>query len=235
MENFKKWLDNYWYHYKWPTLIALVFIFTFSIGIGQIAVEKNNYDVYALYAGPEYLHKEPHDMIVEEFTAVAEKVSGVSDTEEEKSVNLQMLIYLNDDQITAQKQAVEATGEMFTFDILENNNVFETFMKQLVSGENVIMFLDPYLYKTAEENGALYKVKEIIGRNVPGMTDSGMGVRLKDSGLLEKYPSLSNLPEDTILCLRQVTHAMKLIGKSESKDSHKFQLDVAREMFSGIE
>lgn len=233
MEKLKKWAENYWYHYKWQTLIAIVFIVTFAIGFGQIAFEKNSYDVYALYAGPTYLEKLPHDEIVESIKKEATKVSG--DTETEKDVNLQMLIYLTDDQIAAQKEEVEAQGETFVFDYLENNNVFEIFMKQLVSGENVIMFLDPMLYKTAESNEALYMIKDILGRNVTGMTESGMGVRLADSGLIEKYPALSALPDDCVVCFRKVTHAMKLIGKSESKDSHKFQLDVAREMFSGTE
>ncbi|MBQ7827897.1 MAG: hypothetical protein IJ386_06485 [Clostridia bacterium] len=233
MERFKKWFDNFWYHYKWHTIIIIVFAVTFAIGFGQIAFEKNNYDVYALYAGPTYLEKIPHDEIVETFKKEAEKISG--DTESEKDVNLQMLIYLTDDQIAAQKEYVESQGETFVFDYLENNNVFDTFMKQLVSGENVIMFLDPMLYETAEKNEALYKIKDILGRDVPGLTDSGMGVRLAESGLEEKYPCLSALPDDCVVCFRKVTHAMKLIGKSESQDSHKFQLDLARELFSGIE
>lgn len=233
MERFRIWLDNYWYHYKWHTLIALVFIITFAIGIGQIVVEKNDYDVFALYAGPEYLHREPHDAIVEDMKKAANKVAG--NDGEEKDINLQMLIYLTDDQITAQKEAVEAKGEVFTFDFLENNNVFETFMKQLVSGENVIMFLDPYMYEVAEKNEAVYKIKDIMGRNVPGMTASGMGINLYESGLVEKYPSFKALPEDCIVCFKRVTHAMKLIGKSESEEKHKFQLEVARELFSGLE
>ncbi len=234
MERFKKWFENYWYHYKWQTLIALVFIVTFAIGFGQIAAEKNDYDVYALYAGSKYLEKAPHDEIVNILTAAAEKVGGVSSEEDEKDVNLQMLIYLTDEQIAAQRAEVEAAGEVFTFDYLENNNVFQIFMKQLVSGENVIMFLDPAMYATAEENEALYKVQDILGRKVPGLNESGMGVVLGESGLVEKYPALSAIPQESIVCFRQVTHAMKLIGKSESKDTHKFQLDVARELFSGI-
>lgn len=232
MKKFLSWLDNYWYHYKWHTLIALVFIITFAVGFGQIAVEKNDYDVYALYAGPEYLHREPHDRIIADIKNVAEKVSG---DDEEKDINLQMLVYLTDEQIAAQKEEVEAKGEMFTFDYLENNNVFETYMKQLVSGENVIMFLDPSMYEVAESNEALYKVEEVLGHKVPGLKESGMGVTLSESGLIDKYPSFAALPGDCVVCFKKVTHAMALIGKSENQKSHKFQLEVAKELFSGIE
>lgn len=235
MERFKKWFENYWYHYKWQTLIALVFIVTFAIGFGQIVAEKNSYDVYALYGGAKYLEKAPHDEIVNILTDAAEKVGGSElSKDDEKDVNLQMLIYLTDEQIAAQKAEVEAAGEIYTFDYLENNNVFQTFMKQLVSGENVIMFLDPSMYATAEENEALYKVQDILGRKVPGLNESGTGIVLGESGLVEKYPAFAAIPQESIVCFRQVTHAMKLIGKSESKETHTFQLDVARELFSGI-
>lgn len=235
MERFKKWFENYWYHNKWPTLIALVFIITFAIGIGQVFAEKNNYDVYALYAGAKYLEKVPHDEIVSILEDAAETVAGDnSDKDDKKDVNLQMLIYLNDEQIAEQRKEVEAKGETFVFDYVENNNVFSTYMKQLVSGENVIMFLDPAMYDIAEVNDALYNVQDILGRKIDGITESGKGIVLGESGLCEKYPVFEAIPDDSIVCFRKVTHAMKLIGKSESKDAHTFQLDVARELFSGI-
>ncbi|MBE6708291.1 MAG: hypothetical protein E7578_03500 [Ruminococcaceae bacterium] len=233
MERFKKWFENYWYHNKWPTLIVLLFVVVFAIGFGQIIGEKTNYDVYTLYAGATYLPKEAHDGVKTTLSEISVKAAG-DEGQKEKDVNLQMLIYLTEADVEEQKKAAEAAGQDYTFNYIENRNVYDTFMKQLVSGENVIMFLSPYLYETAEKNEALYSMKDILGRTVPGLTSSGCGVRLSESGLIEKYPGLKNLPEDTIVCLRRVTHAMKLIGKSESNESHMFQLDVAREMFKGI-
>lgn len=235
MEKLRSWLDNYWYHYKWHTLIALVFILTFAIGIGQIAFEKNDYDVYVLYVGGEYVQKEPHEEIEGVIKAAADRAAGISDAEDSgddgKDVNFQMLIYHTDERIAQMQADAQAAGEEFAFDFLENNNVLETFMKQLVSGENVIMFLDPELYATAEANEALYPVEDILGKGVSGVTDSGFGVRLVDSGLLERYPEFAAIPEDSIICFKRVTHAMKLIGRSESQEQHAFQLSVARELF----
>ncbi len=233
MERFKKWFENYWYHNKWPTLIVLLFVVVFAIGFGQIAAEKNSYDVYALYGGAHNINSEEYAELKKVF---ADAAGAVSDDETDtKDVNIQSLIYLTDADIEAQRAEVEAAGQKYTFNYLENNNVFDTFMKQLVSGENVIMVLSPHLYSTAEVNETLYSVKNILGRDVPGMTESGYGVKLSESGLLEKYPPLKSLPEDSVVCFKKVTHAMKLIGKSESQESHTFQLDVARELFKGIE
>lgn len=234
MERFKKWFENYWYHNKWPTLIVLLFVIVFAIGFGQIIGEKTNYDVYALYGGSHNLDAESHGAIVSVFKDAANKVDGGEDPEDPKDINVQTLIYLTGEEIAAQQKAAEEAGQEFTFNYLENNRVFDTFMKQLVSGENVIMVLSPYLYSSAESNEALYKVKDILGKDVPGMNSTGYGVKLSESGLTSKYPAFSHFPEDSIVCFRRVTHAMQLIGKSESQDSHQFQLDVARELFDGI-
>ena len=41
----KKWLENYWYHYKWATIISAFFITVAVICIVQIA-SKKNYNIY---------------------------------------------------------------------------------------------------------------------------------------------------------------------------------------------
>ena len=230
MGKFKKWFDNYWYHYKWQTIIAAVFIVVISIGIGQIAFEKNDYDVFCLYAGSEYIDGESHDKIVNVLKSAAETVGE----EDENDVNLQALVYLSEERIAELTEKYRQEGEVFTYDVLENSRVFSTFMQQLVSGENVIMFLDPVLYNTAEENEALYSIKDILGKDIPGMTESGYGAVLGECGLLEKYPELGVLPDKTVICFKKVTHAMKLTGKKVSQKKHEFQLDTGREMFRGI-
>ena len=65
MEKIKKWLENYWYHYKWATIIVLFFVTVFAIGIYQMA-SKSDYDTQIVYAGPVILMSE-------------DQVEGVSD------------------------------------------------------------------------------------------------------------------------------------------------------------
>jgi len=231
MEKFKTWFENYWYHNKWPTIIVITFVLIFAIGFSQIAFEKTNYDVYTLYVGATYLQKEPKAEIEKAIKKAANNVSG---TEEDQDVNLQMLVYLSDETVKKKQEEYAEQGEVFTYNIKENNMVVDTFMKQLVSGENVMMILDPTLYSTAETNGALYPVKDIFGRDMNGVNDSGFGIVLGESGLTVRYPAFEALPQDSIVCFKKVTHAMQLVGRSENQKSHTFQLDVARELFKGI-
>ena len=51
-QSFKEWIENYFYHYKWHTVIALVVIFAIVICSLQMC-EKTSYDLHVMYAGSE--------------------------------------------------------------------------------------------------------------------------------------------------------------------------------------
>ena len=51
---FLKWLDNYWYHYKWPTIAVAFFVVVIAVCLIQsITIEKK--DILITYAGPTSL------------------------------------------------------------------------------------------------------------------------------------------------------------------------------------
>ena len=51
---FGLWLENFWYHYKWHTIFALVAILVVTICTVQMC-SKEEYDVHIVYAGSEHL------------------------------------------------------------------------------------------------------------------------------------------------------------------------------------
>ena len=50
---FTRWLDNFWYHYKWTTIIAVFALFVVLVCTLQMCNKDKN-DVSVLSAGPEY-------------------------------------------------------------------------------------------------------------------------------------------------------------------------------------
>ena len=59
---FLKWLDNYWFHYKWPTIgIAFALIVVLICTIQSCSKEKE--DITILYAGT-------YQMVAEDFNVV---------------------------------------------------------------------------------------------------------------------------------------------------------------------
>ena len=49
---FLKWLDNYWYHYKIPTIIVSFIVIVLLICTLQMCSTDDNQDITVLYSGP---------------------------------------------------------------------------------------------------------------------------------------------------------------------------------------
>ena len=50
---FKQKLENFWYHYKWHTIITLFVLIVGIVLVVQLA-SKPKYDIYIMYAGEHY-------------------------------------------------------------------------------------------------------------------------------------------------------------------------------------
>lgn len=53
--SFKAWVENYWYHYKWHTIVISFFLILAIILTCQLAT-KEKYDITAIYSGPVQLN-----------------------------------------------------------------------------------------------------------------------------------------------------------------------------------
>ena len=60
MKKIWKWLDNFWYHNKWKTIIIAFFVIVFIIGFVQ-CMKKTDADISILYVGPEVVTGEEYD------------------------------------------------------------------------------------------------------------------------------------------------------------------------------
>ena len=55
-QSFSKWLDNFWYHYKWHT-IAVIFVLAVAIVCTVQLVNRSDYDAVIAYAGSKNVSK----------------------------------------------------------------------------------------------------------------------------------------------------------------------------------
>lgn len=51
MKKIINWFKNYWYYYKWRTLIIGFFVICAIVMVPQV-ITKVDYDIHILYAGP---------------------------------------------------------------------------------------------------------------------------------------------------------------------------------------
>lgn len=92
-----KWLDNFWYHYKWVTLVTIFFVVTLTIIIVQM-ITKTNPDCNILYGGPAVLTANQTKEIENAFNALLpEDYNG----DGEKNISLQSITLMTKEQLTA--------------------------------------------------------------------------------------------------------------------------------------
>ena len=144
-----KWLDNFWYHYKWVTLVTAFFTVTLLIIIIQM-ITKTNPDSNILYGGPAVLTANQTKEIENAFNALLpEDFNG----DGEKITSLQAITLMTKEQIAKAEAEAAENSSVFVYNpqSLENNKT--SFSTQLFSGEYVICLIDPEQYKNAYKAG----------------------------------------------------------------------------------
>lgn len=220
MEKIKKWLENYWYHYKWATIIVLFFVTVFAIGIYQMA-SKSDYDTQIVYAGPVILMSEDQvEGVSDAFEAI---LPSDYDGDGDKTILLHDFTILSDEQY--QQKLEEAEGAL-AFDPSTRTNYIQSIMTLYSTGESSISLLDPYVYNIFRRQDAFVPLAEVLGEK-PEYALDDYTVRLSDTPFGQYFGSLDALPEDTVLCFRKASQL-------STSDKVKAQYEFDRKLFAAI-
>lgn len=216
----RPWLENFWYHYKIPTLLAAAaLIFLTVVGV-QIAT-KENYDLYVLYAGPANINQTgaSGSAVVKDMEKGLADVSGNS----ELKCAVQSFVWVND------SLAEEYKKNDVSVNPKNNRQMLQTVMDAIASGKSPIMLLDRSIFEQVRDMGALEKLSDVVGYEVEGTLDE-YGVNIADTAFGRDYAGFRDLPKDTVLCVRNKQNGFSLIGKNTGGEKWERQLDVFRSM-----
>ena len=195
---FLSWLDNYWYHYKWVTLIVAFFVIVFAICIVQSCTTEVN-DINVTYAGPVALSASDKAAIE---SALSKELN--KEFSSEADAGLLSFYILSKDQITELEKETHADGDYIYVDRSFISSEMDSFESQLQSGSGSVLLLDPSIYRSiVGETGVtqfLKPLSEVFGKTPEGALDA-YSVRLGDTEMYQNSPALRCLPEDTVLCL----------------------------------
>ena len=210
---FLAWFDNFWYHYKWVTLVVAFFVIVISICVIQSCSQEPT-DVLVTYAGPAYLKQEQKVNVEKIFSKnIPDEISK----DENAKAGLSAYYILSKEQIEeAQKQTeVDENGDSYkvyvdTRFIAEEMEAFES---QLMTGSGSVLLIDKSIYDSlVGENGnsqRLVPLAEVLGAKPEGAIGN-FGIRLGDTEIYKNNMQLQCLPADTVLCL----HA-KILGQKD--------------------
>ena len=185
----EKWLDNFWYHYKWHTIITLFFVIVLLV-CTLSTCERENYDSTVLYAGPAYLDFDKRSGVEAVLEAV---MPNDKSGDGEKNVYLTTFLIYSKEQIEEIEAETDEEGRHLDVDNSTITKNSENYYDYLMTGETSVCLLDPSLFAALQTNDRLAEIE-----------DGVYGVALGDLAIYKTYGALRELPEDTVVCfLRQ--------------------------------
>ena len=212
---FAKWLDNYWYHYKWITigvvfLIAVIIICSVQLG------EKEKDDVTVLYAGPYQLSAREANSISAVFnTVMPEDFDGNG----EKFTRIVEYLIYSEEQI----KKIEAETDEYGMSIDVNNQTitanYDRYYEYIVVGESAICLVDEHLYRNLSMYGRLLPLNVALGED-SGYEENQYGIRLGSLDIYKEYSALRVLPEETVVCFLRQT----VVGKLSKDKNYENEL-----------
>lgn len=214
---FLKWLDNYWYHYKWRTIIIGFFVLVGIVLIVQL-VNRPKYDV-TLVCGSTYRMNASEHVAFEK--AVEKFIPEDFDGDGEKSANILVYEIFSDSEYLEELSKAEAESAEFAINAKYNADELQNFSQYSMLGESYVFLVSEYLYDQLRSNDRLLPIKDMYGDEpLPeGVTEDGYGVYIKDTHFYQYTPDIQAMPDDLILCI---------LRKAAFKDSDSDQEKYAR-------
>ena len=212
-------LDNFWYHYKWPTVFVIVVSIIVLVCTLQLC-QRKEYDFRYLYAGPTELSREESEAIRE---ALEELSSGGEFPS--PSVGFNAYFLMTPEQIEAANAALRPEGKEVN-QALVNNNA-EVFDNEVMAGDVFIFLLDPAWYEAHRSAGFL-SVRDLI----PDAPDSALyddaALRLSATVLADD-PAFAVLSDDTLVVIRRAT-SVNIFDREAMLEYHRRYQEVFKRL-----
>ena len=140
-------LENFFYHYKWHTLIAAFFVFILALCVFQTC-KKTSYDAYIMYAGGENLRTLEEGETESTFVILYKTMGfyvGDYDGDGEKNISFADIYLPSPDEI----KELEKEGNV-PYTLLEDND--ELFRNNILSGNYYVCMISEYLLSEWTKN-----------------------------------------------------------------------------------
>lgn len=214
---FVKWLDNFWYHYKWPTIGIAAALIILIVCIAQ-SCSKEDRDIMIVYAGPNSLSVSEQEQLGDLMSLV---LPSDLDGNGEAVAHWNTFQVYSEEQIKEIESKTDSSGKPLMVDRSFNTDSYQQYSNYIQTGESSVCFLDPWLYEQMRQNDVLCPLTEACSELPQGALDE-YGVRLGDTELYQNYDLLKLLPEDTVICLLRPY----IWGRSSDEKMYQFEVDT---------
>lgn len=226
---FLKWIENFWYHYKWHTIIGAFFLIVAIVLTVQI-LDKEKYDISVIYSGPVQLDGGQLEKMSEAFSELMTEDSNGDG--KMNAVTYGEYLLSPEQQKKLEQEAHDKSVEtneswVFIYTSEQRSTALSSVNMLVTTGEAVICLMDKYNYDILLENGAFATLEDVLGYKPENARDD-YSVYLKETDFGKYFKTaFEPLPEDTILCIRKKA----TVGVSRDFDDvYEANIDIYRKV-----
>ena len=206
-----KWFDNFWYHYKWHTIIAAIGVFAVLFCTLSMC-RRREPDYYFYYAGPGEFSGTEQSAIVDSLG----RASGQDGRD--AAVSISFLFLMTNDQVARWNE--ENAGSGYTVSgalIMQNRDLLSD---EIMTGNALLFFMDPeVLASTQESSDAFLKIRQFAPESTPDEAFSGeYGIKLSYT-VFASDPAFAAFPEGTVLAIRNGISALTLFQREKALEN----------------
>jgi hypothetical protein len=231
---FLTWFDNFWYHYKWVTLVTAFFLVVFSVCIVQACTAEHD-DLNVTYAGSATLSAEQQMEIEKALTeCIPEEFGKDEDTNAglllHSIYSTERLVKLEETDENGNTVAVtDKNGDIqYVKERTFNVNEFNNLISQLQTGMGSVIIMDGWLYEefleASESVERFMPLKHVFGKK-PECAIDDYAILLRDTQIYAENAAIFDcLPEDAVIVL----HSELTFQKNYDKELIAFKAFAAQ-------
>lgn len=205
---FKEKISNFWYHYKWHSVAAIIAIIAILVCSLQFC-SKESYDIHILYAGSKSIGRTVEDGAPAEIATIGTSFKRVAkdyDENGEINVNFTNYIYYSSEEL-------EELGTNVNTSYVSGDE--KSLEGALEFSEYYLCFISVAVYEEYNDVGGLDMFAPLPAYDgVEYFADNAIYLSSLD---FYKMPGIANLPEDTLICIRTPN---VIAAKSEDHIEH---------------
>lgn len=177
-------LSNFWYFYKWQTIVGVILVIGVIISLLQLA-DNTTPDAAVMYVGPSYLTVTDKETIAESARKYMTDYNG----DGEKVLTL---LDIN---------VATAGGELAAYANQINAEAQKRFTTEVVAGDSMIYILEKSFYDILVEQNCLAKLSDVLDADMIPAGSEEYGTQVKNLPFFTQS-GFSSFPDDAYVCIR---------------------------------
>lgn len=214
---FLKWIDNFWYHYKWQTLAVLFVLIVVLVSVTQCS-SANRSDITVTVACNYTMSDAVQtsiqgilgDVLPEDFDGDGSKIVSLVQYAIYTEKELEAMYTYFDKELEKDQVDLYSCAEARRF----NTDRIKTLQSYIMTGECAVWIVSPYVYET------LFRDKV----NVVSVTE------LKDTAFYQYYDAIGQLPPETLLVLTKPV--IGFMSKNENYQNAEAYFQAVKEFLA---